>query len=438
MKALTWLVLLVTAMAGTVQAGVIEEDYVERQLRICEPKLLERRIAESPPASRRFLSALETNTVYLRSESGFCSGTFITPTCVLTAAHCLNTLGKGDRVSAGRDGLRLKGGIAHFDKDYGTEGGKTVQRGKISGDDVGIVVFKEGYAAFKPLPLSTVLGNLNLWFHGATKVDALYTGGLARFEHDYWRNLGVLGLSGYTSEKRKSDVAICSDSAFEWSPCLTYRDVSDPPIFERGVICVTGEFGAGMSGGSFYNEASLFGILIEGPSEDSPGAKALKDHWWRSHPRQSFSSNSLAGVANRVKILTPRDRDFIRSYCPGAEFVPLKATKGPAVKDKALVQAKAQNQFWLPGGRDVWQKLKPADRWSRVNVVLRKGASGEFVRRLHKRLRDLKVGAPESDAYTDATAAAVSRFQRANGLPSTGVADETTLRKMGIWFNQRN
>ena len=62
--------------------------------------------------------------------------------------------------------------------------------------------------------------------------------------------------------------------------------------------------------------------------------------------------------------------------------------------------------------------------------TLKEGSSGSAVDKMKKRLQDLgyfKAGSSMSDEYNSTTTDRVKMFQKANGLPETGVADEATL-----------
>ncbi len=311
----------------------------------------------------------------------------------------------------------------------------------MSGDDIGLVLFKDTFEGFRPIALSSSPGNLSLWFHGADQPDSYYAGGLAKFDNGHWRDLGTLGLTGFTRPaESRPEYSMCSDAAFQWSPCFLYHPGDATPKFERGVICTTGELGPGMSGGSFYNMHSLLGVMVEAPRpESASSARKLDDHWWYGFPREFFSSNLDYGFSNRIKIITNRDRAFILQHCPDARFMPLNSTKGKRVRDPALVSLKASNRFWLPGGSDVWRALKPKDRWSRINRPLGPGMQGEFVRRLQLRLQTLKLlRGKTTGRYDQETASAITTFQKANNLSATGNADENTLRKLGLWYNKEN
>jgi hypothetical protein len=437
MKQLPFFAMLaVVVCSAPAYSGLNDEEYLERKGAICEPQLLERRAAEDPFKSADFLRALLANSVQLRMQRSGCSGTYITPNCVLTAAHCLASLPKNAAIDAWNGNTIAVAGKPYFDKDFR----KATMIGEVSGDDLGVVVFKKPFAGFKEIAISIAPGNLSLWFYEADKPDHAYKGNLEQFDNGHWRDLGTLGLTGYSAPANNKPFGLCSDSAFAWSPCFLYRSGERTPTFETGVLCIKGEMGPGMSGGAFYTPHAILGVNVEEPSaEGIPAAIPIKDHWWHRYPNSFFSSNLNEGFANRVKILLPEDRKLIETHCPGAIFEPLPSSKGLRVRDPDLVSKKATSQFWLPGGVDVWRKLRLEDRLKRVNRPLRPGEHNEFVRRLQARLKDLGLfkGSPDG-GYGETTIEAVGSFQKSLGLKSTGKADETTLKELGIWFARKN
>ena len=64
-------------------------------------------------------------------------------------------------------------------------------------------------------------------------------------------------------------------------------------------------------------------------------------------------------------------------------------------------------------------------------AILKKGDSGEEVARLQARLKELRyLEAEPTGAFDDATEAALTAFQRRNGLLATGMADDATWRTL--------
>lgn len=431
---------LLMALAAPSYGGVVTEEYLDRKGAICEPQLLQRRVAESLGLRQDFLKAVESNSVLLQMENSTCSGTYITPTCVLTAGHCLIDQPRNAEIKVWNGYRITKGGRGYVDPHYHSDRGI----GKVTGDDIGLVVFDRPYEDFNEVWLSSVKGNLQLWFYEADKQDSDYGGSLARFDNGHWRDLGHLGLTGYTSQETGKPFRICSDSAFEWAPCFLYEEGDRTPKFETGVLCTTGEMGGGMSGGSFYNENSIFGVLVEGPGPGPNGWRGgghvkIKNHWWYRHPRSYFSSNLLKGFANRVKVLVEADRNFILAHCPSAKFRPLQSSMGRRVRDPELVANKATNRFWLTGGTDVWRRLRFQDRMIRINRPLAIGDDGEFVIRLQRRLKALRYISFDPDGhFSRRTEHAIRRFQSDSGLPATGKADKQTIKALGLWFDRTN
>ena len=276
--------LVLVMWTTTLHAGVVTEEYLERKGAICEPRLLPRRIAENLGTRQDFLKALQANSVQLRMENTACSGTYITPTCVLTAAHCLIKQPENGRIHSWNGRTIATGGRGYIDPHY--RPAKKI--GESSGDDLGVVVFNRPYANFREITLSAVKGNMNLWFHEANGPDSEYRGSHDQFDYGHWRDLGDLGLTGYANQTNAGPFRICSDSAFDWAPCYLYKKGFPEPIFERGVVCTTGELGDGMSGGSFYNQSSLFGVIVEAPGPPPEGWSGdhvrIKNHRWYRHP----------------------------------------------------------------------------------------------------------------------------------------------------------
>jgi D-alanyl-D-alanine carboxypeptidase (penicillin-binding protein 5/6) len=91
--------------------------------------------------------------------------------------------------------------------------------------------------------------------------------------------------------------------------------------------------------------------------------------------------------------------------------------------------------FALAPAYEVLAQAPPAGRPRRdAGAALKLGDDGSAVEDLQRRL-NLKLkpspGLDPDGDYGEATRAAVSRFQRENGLPTTGVADEATRKALG-------
>lgn len=77
--------------------------------------------------------------------------------------------------------------------------------------------------------------------------------------------------------------------------------------------------------------------------------------------------------------------------------------------------------------------IKAVDAKTAVPAYSQTGSSGTEVEEIQRVLKDRGIFTGEITGYYGAqTAQAVSEFQRQQGLPETGVADETTLKRMGI------
>ena len=72
-----------------------------------------------------------------------------------------------------------------------------------------------------------------------------------------------------------------------------------------------------------------------------------------------------------------------------------------------------------------------AEEFSKIPGTLSKGASGEEVKRVQRRLYDLEYLFTSADgAYGGGTERAIKDFQKRNGLSQTGIADQTALEKL--------
>ena len=77
--------------------------------------------------------------------------------------------------------------------------------------------------------------------------------------------------------------------------------------------------------------------------------------------------------------------------------------------------------------------VKAADVHTEVPAYSQTGSSGTEVEEIQRVLKERGIFTGEITGYYGAqTAQAVSEFQRQQGLPETGIADERTLKRMGI------
>jgi len=77
--------------------------------------------------------------------------------------------------------------------------------------------------------------------------------------------------------------------------------------------------------------------------------------------------------------------------------------------------------------------VKAADVHTEVPAYSQTGSSGTEVEEIQRVLKERGLFTGEITGYYGAqTAQAVSEFQRQQGLPETGIADERTLKRMGI------
>ena len=115
--------------------------------------------------------------------------------------------------------------------------------------------------------------------------------------------------------------------------------------------------------------------------------------------------------------------------------------RGSSGPDVALVQT------WLNGVRDActWHDPLKANTWNVLytrytakhglnvpypGIVLRSGASGGTVRLVQQKLNSLGERLNADGRYGAATAAAVQRFQRRNGLAADGSVGQATWEKL--------
>ncbi|HKS88411.1 MAG TPA: peptidoglycan-binding domain-containing protein, partial [Stellaceae bacterium] len=80
---------------------------------------------------------------------------------------------------------------------------------------------------------------------------------------------------------------------------------------------------------------------------------------------------------------------------------------------------------WFGGGKSapgMPRDLRPAEP----------AMHGADVAAVQAALADAHIKAPQNGSYDGATAAAVARFQKANGLDSNGVVDAVTRQKLGV------
>lgn len=77
--------------------------------------------------------------------------------------------------------------------------------------------------------------------------------------------------------------------------------------------------------------------------------------------------------------------------------------------------------------------IKAVDVQTETPAYSQTGSSGTEVEEIQRVLKERGLFTGEITGYYGAqTAQAVSEFQRQQGLPETGIADETTLKRMGI------
>ncbi|MBR4112588.1 MAG: cell wall hydrolase [Ruminiclostridium sp.] len=81
--------------------------------------------------------------------------------------------------------------------------------------------------------------------------------------------------------------------------------------------------------------------------------------------------------------------------------------------------------------------IKAVDAGTAVPAYSQTGSSGTEVEEIQRVLKDRGIFKGEITGYYGAqTAQAVSEFQRQQGLPETGIADERTLKRMGITIGE--
>jgi hypothetical protein len=405
-----------------------ETRFHERGGLLCEPELLDRRIAESSGREAKFLGAIRSNAVVLQTESGRCSGTFITPTCVLTAAHCFDS--SSQRVlRAGQPdtGVFVKDGNGYRFPGYISADDELVHHG--DSGDTGVVIFDSPWPGFQPLRVWTFLGDRNFWIYDWTEPDV--PGDVAResvLNRRFWSDFGVLGLTAYAphSEARAKTLVQCSSSHFGWSPVPMLPADVRASDFAKGRINFGGDSGPGMSGGAVYDQLGILGTIQSGPDtfmgEELP---EVQD----TNMRLASEDYLRPGYGAEFVIILPEQASWIAQMCPDAHLEQRFTLKGPRVSEREA----RDPQGYIGTRADPWLRVPLKQRLRMVSRELQLGDSGVFVVRLQQRLAETGhfEGQPDGN-FGQSTEKAVRSFQFDNRLKETGEADIWTLEQLEI------
>jgi hypothetical protein len=416
------------ALASTAAHAFFDETrFNERGGLLCEPDLLDRRIAETTGREARFLSAIRSNAVVLYTETGRCSGTFITPTCMLTAAHCFSEERVRVRWAGQPDGYSLENGTGHQYPGYVSSNDGFV-RHQDSGD-TGVVIFDQPWPAFQPLKVWTFLGNRDFWIHDWGKPDA--PGDAAReaaLNRRYWSDFGVLGLTAYAphSAARPDTLTQCTGSHFGWSPVPMHPTDVKASDFAEGRINYGGDTGPGMSGGAVYDQLGILGTI-----QSSPSGLGGKDFPYVGDTSMQLAKQEFLrpGYGSEFVILLPDQAEWIARMCPGAPLEQRYTLKGARVSDREA----RDPQGYIGTRKDPWLALPLEQRLRMVSRAMRPGDSGLFVMRLQRRLVETgHFRAKPDGSFGAETEKALRRYQFDNKLKETGIADIWTLERLGI------
>lgn len=178
----------------------------------------------------------------------------------------------------------------------------------------------------------------------------------------------------------------------------------------RGVTGVRG-------GGSYHNYGLAVDIVFWNSSNTGPS-------WDNGHAWDRVGVHGKAAGFTEWGGDWGWDRPHLE-YHPGHD--------GSAYALQPAYNRGGLSEVWASLGTDL-STIQSATTWDGVltgEIELRKGTSGEAVRTLQAKLNTHGAGISTDGQFGSGTEGALKAFQRAQGLPETGVVDQATAQKLG-------